>query len=68
LRLDGKTTTVLLDNTINDPADGPTPVFTSDNMEDGDHQLLGRVESRKENGLIIVDHFECAPPHSILFQ
>jgi len=62
LGLDGKITTVLLNKTINGSAVGATPAFTSDNMEDGDHQLYGEVESRKKNGPIVVDHFECVAP------
>jgi hypothetical protein len=58
LSLDGKITTVLLNGTTNESSDGPTPAFSADNLEDGDHQLYGEVESRRDNGLIIVDHFE----------
>jgi len=60
LELDGKSSTVILNSTINSPPNGSTPAFSADKLEDGDHQLYGEVESRKENGVIIVDHFECA--------
>ena len=65
LQLDQKITTVLLNSTTNGPADRTTPAFQSEPLEDGDHQLFGRVESREDNGLIIVDHFEYVTPYFI---
>ena len=65
LQLDQKITTVLLNNTTNGPADGTIPAFESEKLEDGDHQLFGRVESREDNGLIIVDHFEFVTPYFV---
>ena len=68
LQLDEKVTTVLLNSTVNDPADGPTPAFHAENLEDGDHQLYGKVGSSKDNGVIIVDHFEFVPLYCTQFQ
>jgi len=65
LQLDQKITTVLLNSTANGPADGTIPAFESGKLEDGDHQLFGRVESREDNGLVIVDHFEFVTPYFI---
>jgi hypothetical protein len=57
-QLDGKETySVSLNNT--NPANGSALIFSSDNMEDGDHQLRGSIESREQNGGIILDYFEC---------
>jgi len=60
LQLDDKISTVVLNSTINGPTNESTPAFSADELEDGDHQLYGEVESRKENGVILVDHFEYA--------
>ena len=68
LSLDGKVTTVLLNSTTNGSAAGTTPTFHAGKLEDGDHQLYGEVESREDNGLIIVDHFEFVTPYSIQSQ
>jgi hypothetical protein len=40
------------------PDNGSTFIFSSDNMEDGDHQLRGSIESLEQNGAIILDYFE----------
>ena len=50
LSFDGKVTTVLLNSTTNGSADESTPA--------SHHQFYGEIESRKNNGVIIVGHFE----------
>ena len=62
LQLDQKVSTVSLNSTTDGPADGGAPAFRADNLEDGDHQLYGKVGSLKDSGLIIVDHFEYVAP------
>ena len=64
LQLDENITTVLLNRTMN----GLAPAFHAENLEDGDHQLYGKVESLQDSGIIIVDHFESVTPYSIQFQ
>ena len=56
LLLDGKDTDVLLNsmNSVNEPS----LLFSSDNMEDGDHQLYGEIVSLQVNGSLAVDYFE----------
>jgi len=49
-------------------ADGPTPVFTALNLEDGDHQLFVYVISLQQNGTVAVDYFEYVPPYSTSSQ
>jgi hypothetical protein len=41
------------------PTNGSALIFSSDNIEDGDHQLRGSIESLEQNGGIILDYFEC---------
>ena len=43
-------------------ADGPTRVWSADNLEDGDHQLIVNVNSLKKNGTVAVDYFEYVVP------
>ena len=55
-RVDGNNTNVSLNGT--NFANGPTPIFSSDIMEDGDHQLFVYINSLQKNGTLAVDYFE----------
>lgn len=59
-RLDGNNTNVSLNGTRF--ADGPTPVFRSGIMKDGDHQLLVYINSLEANGSVAVDYVEYVIP------
>jgi len=68
-RLDGNNTNVSLNGT--DFANGPTSIFSSGIMEEGDHQLLVYINSLQQNGTVngtvAVDYFEYVVPllHSV---
>lgn len=59
LRLDGEPTTILLNGTAD--ADGITPMYRADNMQDGDHQLMGEV-TQLMAGIFSVAYFEYVVP------
>ena len=59
-RLDGINANVSLNGT--DLDDGPTLVWSADNLEDGDHQLWVVVNSLKQNGSLAVDYLEYVAP------
>lgn len=59
LRLDGEPTTILLNGTAD--ADGITPMYRADNMQDGDHQLMGEV-TQLMAGIFSVAYFEYVAP------
>ena len=59
MRLDGQPTTTLLDGTSY--VDGITPIYRADNMQDGDHQLVGQVAQLRD-GTFDLDYFEYAVP------
>ena len=59
-RLDGNTTSMSLNDTNFD--DGPTLVWSADNLEDGDHQLYVYVYSLQQNGSFVVDYLEYVVP------
>ena len=63
-RLDGEPTTILLNGTTF--AGGITPVYRADNMQDGDHQLMGQPMT----GIFDEGYFEyvCGWPCSTLSQ
>lgn len=48
--------------------DEVTEMYRVENMEDGDHQLLGRADRSMTNGTFSIDHFECGCPCSTLSQ
>ena len=56
--LDGNTTGLSLNDTTF--ADGVKEIYRVENMDDGDHELLGRVD-RPSSGSFLLDHFECRP-------
>ena len=60
LILDGRNMNVPLNSTKS--ANRPSLIFSSDNMEDGDHQLYGELASLQVNGSLAVDYFECVAP------
>ena len=64
MQLDQRVTTVLVNSTTNGSATGLTPAYHAENLEDGDHQLYGKVGSLKDSGIIILDHFESVTPIS----
>ena len=57
MEFDGNTTYIRLNDTT--PADGISEMYRMENMEDGDHQLLARVDP-PSSGDFLLDHFECA--------
>ena len=59
-RLDGNGTNVVLNGTNSD--DGPTLVWSADNMGDGDHQLYMLVGPLQQNGSVAVDYLEYVLP------
>ena len=59
-RLDVNNTNVALDGTNFD--DGPTLVWSADNLGDGDHQLYMYVNSLQQNGSVAVDYVEYVVP------
>jgi hypothetical protein len=64
-QLDGKDTYTQLNST--NPVDESNLAFGSETMEDGDHQLLGSIESLQQNGSITLDYFECVVPCMLLY-
>ena len=59
-RLDAYDTNVALNGTNCD--DGPTLIWSVDNLGDGDHQLWVVVNSLQQNGSVVVDYFEYVAP------
>ena len=57
-RLDGINSNVPLNGTNFD--NGPTTIFSADNLGDGDHQLFVYIISLEQNGTVAVDYFEYA--------
>ena len=58
--LDVNNTIVSLNGTNFD--DGPTLVWSADNLGDGDHQLAMSIDSLEENGSVAVDYLEYVVP------
>ena len=65
LVLDGEPTDILLNNGTAF-SDIRTPIYHADNMQDGDHQLMGYIR-RLTGGAFVLDHLECVLPlpHSV---
>ena len=69
LVLDGNITGVRLNDTFRNEA---TPIYHAENMTDGDHELVGEVNSLTINGSFRISHFECGalaplcPKYSVL--
>lgn len=59
MRLDGVPTTTLLNGTTFD--DGINPIYRADNMQDGDHQLVGQV-TQLIDGIFDLAYFEYVVP------
>ena len=59
MRLDGEPTTTQLSGTSF--ADGITPIYRADNMQDGDHQLVGQI-TQMIDGTFDLAYFEYAVP------
>ena len=59
-RLDASNTNLVLNSTNFD--DGPTLVWSADNLGDGDHQLYLSVSSLQQNGSVAVDYLEYVLP------
>ena len=59
-RLDVNNTIVSLNGTNVD--DGPTLVWSVDNLGDGDHQLWVVINSLQQNGSVAVDYLEYVVP------
>ena len=59
-RLDDNNSDVWLNGTSLD--DGPTRLWSADNLKDSDHQLLVNVKSLKQDGTVAVDYFEYVVP------
>ena len=59
-QLDVNSTIVSLNGTNFD--DGPTLLWRTDYLGDGDHQLLVNVTSLQQNGSVAVDYFEYVVP------
>ena len=59
-RFDGNDTNVALNGTNFD--DGPTLIWSTDNLGDGDHQLSVWINSLQQNGSVAVDYFEYVIP------
>jgi hypothetical protein len=55
-RVDGNDVDMTLNNT--NFADGPKPIFSADNLGDGDHDLFVLINSLQPNGTIAVDYIE----------
>ncbi len=66
LVLDGGPTDILLNN-VTSFGDRSTPMYRADNMQDGDHQLVGYIR-QLTGGAFVLDHLECVLPlpHFIL--
>jgi len=65
LELDGILNPRLLNSTAF--SDGVAPIYDAENMEDGDHQLIGGAPLLAD-GTVSIDHFECGCPCSTLSQ
>ena len=59
-RLDANNTNLVLNGTNFD--DGPTLVWSADNLRDGDHQLYLYVSSLRQNGSVALDYLEYVVP------
>lgn len=59
-RLDSNNTDLSVGGT--DSANGPTLLWSVENLKDGDHQLLFLVNSVQEQGSVMVDYFEYVVP------
>src|SRR5258706_2668397 len=59
-RLDGINSNIPLNGTNFN--NGPTTVFSADNLGDGDHQLFVYIISLQQNGSVAVDYFEYVIP------
>ena len=63
-RLDANNTNVVLGGTNID--DGPTLIWSADNLGDSDHQLYLSVSSLQQNGSVAVDYLEYVLPYFTL--
>ena len=59
-RLDVNNTFVSLNGTNFD--NGPTLLWSMDNLQDGDHQLFVTIGSLEQGGFLAVDYFEYVVP------
>jgi len=48
------------------PDDMQTLVYSSGNMEDGDHQIWGTIETLEKHGVIEVHYFEWVAPLTLM--
>ena len=58
LELDANFTTIYVNSTTY--SSGISPMYHADNMEDGDHQLIGSLNVRGQP--LEIDWFECVMP------
>ena len=70
-RLDGNNKNIPLDGT--NFANGPSPIYSYENLKDDDHQLFVYINSLQQNGTVAVDYFEyvillCSVPETLCRQ